>query len=150
MSVARQLNADEEVFAFLDDIYVICSPARVGDIHFLLQQELWRHSRISLHLGKTQVWNRVGFEPPACAELQQAAEEADPDAVVWKGSQEVPRAERGVKILGTPVGDPEYVKAMLSRKTRNIEVSWSTSQTWTICSRLGCCSCSPLPLERII
>ena len=45
-------------------------------------------------LGKTQVWNRAGFEPVACAELQQAAEEADPDAVVWKGSQEVPCVER--------------------------------------------------------
>ena len=122
VAVARQPTADEELFAFLDDIYVICSPERVGDIHFLLQQELWRHSRISLHLGKTQVWNRAGFEPPACAELQQAAEEADPDAVVWKGSQEMPYAERGVKILGTPVGDPEYVKAMLSRKTEENRV----------------------------
>ena len=64
----------------------------------------------------------AGFEPPACAELQQAAEEADPDAVVWKGSHEMPRAERGVKILGTPVGDPEYVKAMLSRKTEEHRV----------------------------
>ena len=36
----------------------------------------------SFHFGKTQVWNRVGFEPPACAELQQAVEEADSDAVV--------------------------------------------------------------------
>ena len=40
-------------------------------------------------------------------ELQQAADEADPDAVVWKG----------VEILGTPVGDPEYVKAKVGRKT---------------------------------
>ena len=66
VAVARQLNADEELFAFLDDIYVICSPERVGDIHFLLQQELWRHSRVSLHLGNTQVWNRAGFEPSVC------------------------------------------------------------------------------------
>ena len=122
VAVARQLTADEELFAFLDDIYVICSPERVGDIHFLLQQELWRHSRISLHLGKTQGWSRAGFEPPACAELQQAAEEADSDAVVWKESQEMPRAQRGVKILGTPVCDPEYVKAMLSRKTEEYRV----------------------------
>ena len=52
--------------------------------------------QLSLHIGKTQVWNRAGFEPPGSAELHQAAEEADPDAVVWKDSQEMPRAERGV------------------------------------------------------
>ena len=103
VSVARQLNAVEELFAFLDNTNVICSLECVGDIHFLLQQELWRHSRMSLHLGKTQVWNRAGFEPRACAELQHAAEEADPDAVVWKGSQEMPCSERGVEILGPPV-----------------------------------------------
>ena len=34
----------------------------------------------------------------------------------------MPRAQRGVKILGTPVCDPEYVKAMLSRKTEEYRV----------------------------
>ena len=35
---------------------------RVGDIHNLLRGELWRHSRIQIHSGKTQMWNRGGFE----------------------------------------------------------------------------------------
>ena len=43
-----------------DDVYVVCSPARVSEVHAILAQELERHAHIRLHLGKTQVWNRGG------------------------------------------------------------------------------------------
>ena len=62
---------------FFDDVNVICSPERVGDIHLLLQ-ELWRHSRISFHHGKTHVKSKnVGTSsflgaPPNVDELQSA------------------------------------------------------------------------------
>ena len=65
------------------------------------------HARISLHLGKTQVWNRAGECPPACEEMQLAAVQVDPEARVWKGDVSRPRSEQGLKILGTPVGQPE-------------------------------------------
>ena len=57
VAIAEQLQENEKLFAFLDDIYVVCDPDRVGNVHQLLQRELWVHARISLHLGKTQVWN---------------------------------------------------------------------------------------------
>ena len=65
-AVQRQLQRDELIFAFLDDIYVKTSPARVSQMYVILQQELWRHARIRVHDGKTQVWNSSGNRPEGC------------------------------------------------------------------------------------
>ena len=70
----------------------------------LLQRELWIHSRIEVHLWKTQVWNRGGFEPPGCHLLIEVARRLDPTAIVWKGDHTLPVDEQGVKVLGTPLG----------------------------------------------
>ena len=112
---AEQLQENEKLFAFLDDIYVVCDPDRVENVHQLLQRELWVHARISLHLGKTQVWNRSGECPPACEEMQRAAVQVDPDVRVWNGDVSRPGSEQGLKILGTPVGQPEYVTTKLDQ-----------------------------------
>ena len=93
MAVARQLNADKELFAF----HPRHSFPRMG----------WRHS-LSVATGVVEAQsnvpppgedpgleNRAGSEPLACAELQQAAEEADPDAVVWKESGDAMFSKRG-------------------------------------------------------
>ena len=40
--------------------------------------------------------------------------DTDPDARVWKGSG-LPTSEQGVRILGTPVGDPDFVQAFLRK-----------------------------------
>ena len=65
LAVQRQLGRDELIFAFLDDIHMKISPDRVAPICALLQQELWRHARIRVHDGQTQVWNRAGFQQDA-------------------------------------------------------------------------------------
>ena len=41
-----QLLPTERLLAFLDDLYVLCSH-RVADVHIVLQQALWEHSRIT-------------------------------------------------------------------------------------------------------
>ena len=48
-AVARGLEEGERLFAFLDDLYVICRPDRVQAVHRTMVQELWDHARISLH-----------------------------------------------------------------------------------------------------
>ena len=53
MAVQRQLEAHERVFAFLDDVYIVTSPDRILAVYTILQAELWRHSRIRVHDGKT-------------------------------------------------------------------------------------------------
>ena len=60
VAVSDQLLPTERLLVFLFDLYVLCSPHRVADVHILLQQALWEHSRISVHHGKTQIWNRAG------------------------------------------------------------------------------------------
>ena len=51
---------DEKLFAFLDDVYVICRPSRVQEVFQLLETELRSRASISIHLGKTKLWNASG------------------------------------------------------------------------------------------
>ena len=62
-AVHRPLRPVELLFAFLDDVYIVCSPARVGMVHTLLENALWGHARIQVHAGKTKVWNLAGVRP---------------------------------------------------------------------------------------
>ena len=102
-AVRDRLLPSERLLAFLDDIYVICSPDRVVSVHVALQEELWAHSRIHVHQGKTQLWNRSG-EPPAGWEAMTAAARED---------QTLMCSQQGMKVLGTPLGHPEFVSAQL-------------------------------------
>ena len=117
VATQEQLRPGEFLFAFLDDICIVCLPDRVGDIHAVLQEELYRHARISVHLGKTKVWNSGGEEPEACAMLQVAARNVDPTATVWRGDPTLPVALQGVEILGTPVGHEAFILHKLVEKT---------------------------------
>ena len=62
-AVDTLLKPDEDIYGFLDDIYVICHPDRVVDIFGILQKELRRHAGIEINRGKTKVWNRGGIRP---------------------------------------------------------------------------------------
>ena len=81
-AVSRLLRPGEKLFAFLDDIYVLCPPARVVEVYGILQAELWRHAGIQINGGKTQVWNQAGVCPPRCEVLEQIARQEDPEATV--------------------------------------------------------------------
>ena len=64
------------------DVYVVCSPDRVWDIHEELRTQLWAHAKIQMHKGKTQVWNRGGVAPDGWERLGAEAQRSDSDAVV--------------------------------------------------------------------
>ena len=70
--------------------------------------ELQRHASIQINVGKTQVWNAGGERPQGCDILEMLA----PEERVWRGSG-VPLSEQGIRVLGTPLGHPEYVNAQL-------------------------------------
>ena len=36
---------------------------------------------------------------------------SDPEAIVWRGDRTLPEDQQGVKVLGTPLGSPEFVRA---------------------------------------
>ena len=80
----------------------------------LLQHELFTHAGIRVHGGKTQVWNMIGIRQGACDVLEQIAQAADPTGSVWRGS-DVPSVQQGIKILGAPLGHPDFVSAYLER-----------------------------------
>ena len=66
LQFAQEQLGNARVFAFLDDVWVVSPPDRVSEVYATLQTELWRHSRIRVHDGKTQVGNRGGIRPPGC------------------------------------------------------------------------------------
>ena len=86
----ERLNEGEHLFASHDDLYTVCLPERVGELHRVLAHELAAQAHIALHHGKTKVWNRGGHEPPACIALQARARLSDEDAIVWRGNHTLP------------------------------------------------------------
>ena len=121
VAVQARLREGERLFAFLDDVYVICAPDRAGDVHKILQEELWRHAKIQVHHGKTKMWNRSGT-PAGVEELTASARVLDPNALVWRGNHALPTSSRGFKVLGVPIGHPDFVEEFLARKTREHEL----------------------------
>ena len=103
--------------AFLDDVYVVCTPDRVADVLTILAQELQRHAHINLHQGKTQVWNRGGEVREGIEAITRAARAVKPDAIVWRGDMLLPLEEQGTKVLGAPIGHPAFVHKYLEKKS---------------------------------
>ena len=51
------LAKGERLMAFLDDVYISTNPEGLKQAYGGAERELWRHARIRVHEGKTQVWN---------------------------------------------------------------------------------------------
>ena len=100
-TTARTFRAGEFMFVLLDDIYFITAPNRVGAIYATLQEALWAHD--------------------ICTVLERMARETDRTARVWRGS-EVLEDEQGMKVLGTPLGHPQYVRRFLSQLSEKHKV----------------------------
>ena len=67
-----------------------------------------------MHQEKTQIWNKAGVTPTGSERLTAVARLADPTAIVWRGDLGLPPEEQGVKILGTPLGHPSFVRSQLA------------------------------------
>ena len=115
--VQSQLEEGEVLMAFLDDMYTVSMPEPVLEVHTFLAETLWTEAGIRVHQGKTQVWNLAGEKPLGCDDLERAALIAGPTAIVWRGSDELLSHRRGIKVLGTPLGHPDFVKAHLDKLT---------------------------------
>ena len=115
-AVQHQLVDGESIFANLDDIHIVTVPERTSIVYNLLQNPLWHTAGIRIHQGKTKVWNNAGEQPAACEVLDRMARAADPTVTtsVWRGS-DVPVSQQGMKVLGTPLGHPAFVRAHLER-----------------------------------
>ena len=118
----------EHLIAFLDDIYVLCSPERTTTLYKLLEDM----AGISCTREKTRVWNRAGVCPDGVVEL-------GPD--VWSPS--------GAKILGISVGSPEFVRSLIEERLDEERKLW---QAISWCRDIQCawqmlvqCAAPPMP-----
>ena len=103
--VSDSLGEGELIFAYLDDVYVLCDPERVAEIFLLVAEALRRHAGVEVNLGKTKVWNAAGEKPRGADTMGREA---------WVGECEVHK--RGVVVLGAPVGHPSFVAKWLQDK----------------------------------
>ena len=69
------------------------------------------------------------MEPEGIEELTRIARRVRPDAVVWRGDQNLPPREQGLKVLGVPIGHPEFVKEFFEGKSRE-QVTLFQSIPW--------------------
>ena len=126
--VQARLRPNERLFTYLDDVCVVSKPDRGGAICTALQESLWAHARIRVHGGKTHVWNQAGQKPDVCEAMQRIAEVSNPRAQVWRGS-EVPSSMQGIRVLGTPLGHPDYVATHLEEIRRKHDVLFEAIPT---------------------
>ena len=117
--MSSRLLQDEQLLAFLDDVYVLCSPNRARVVFDVLQEEILRHTGVHLHFGKTKVWNKAGVEPPGVRELQQKPEEP-----VWVGDRSLPEDQQGLKVLGTPLGSSDFVQKLGEKRLQDERGFW--------------------------
>ena len=47
--------------------------------------------------------------------VNRSSADSDPDVKVWCGDPAFPTSEQGIRILGTPLGHPDFVRAELSQ-----------------------------------
>ena len=60
VAVQESSQPTERLMAFLDDVYLVSQLERTAAAHRELGHHLWTRAGISLHAGKTQIWNRSG------------------------------------------------------------------------------------------
>ena len=110
--VAAGMVPGEQISAFLDDVYLLCQPARVKPLFKLLEGALLRCAGIQLHQGKTKTWNRAGVVPNNIDGVRDDA---------WH--------PEGITVLGTPVGSELYISRKMEERIAKERELWSTIPT---------------------
>ena len=88
-------------------------PERTCELYGIWARELWAHSRIRINGGETQIWIRGGFIPPSHDALVAIARQDGLGSQIWFGDHAAPVSERGIRVLGTPLGSDAFVRAQL-------------------------------------
>ena len=102
----EQLQADELLLAYLDDLYVLCHRSRAAEVFRVVSGCVAEHAGVQAHLGKLRAWCSGGGEaPPDLAAL---------GSEVWTAN--LPPAQNGLMVLGVPVGTPEFIAACGSER----------------------------------
>ena len=101
-----RLTRGERLLAFLDDTFIVTpTAAEAGTAHGHVRLALRNHCGIHVHVGKTKIWIWAGNRLRICDMLERIAQTTGQGV---EGSQ-VPTAEQGMKVLGTPLGHEDCV-----------------------------------------
>ena len=133
-NVQIRLRPGECIFAFLDNVYAVTSPGRSRAVYNLLAEQLWAVAGIRLHTGKTRVWNRAAERPPDMDDLGNE---------VWN--------PEGIKILGIPVGSPQFVQGAIHTRLEDEAKLWDAiswvpdlQSSWQVHVATTSCELCPL------
>ena len=103
---AAKLHRDDALLAFLDDLYVVTVPELARAALDSTTTTVETHCGIASNLGKTRAFTLGETPPPpGISEL---------GAAVWRGDK--PPPERGLVVLSTPIGHPEFVRAWAAER----------------------------------
>ena len=94
----EQLQPQERLMAFLDDVYMVSQPERVGGVYAVLQtyRPRWDQGAWGKDQGVEHGWSST----VSCDVLEQSGRNEDPRAVFFS---RLDFREQGIKILGIPV-----------------------------------------------
>ena len=108
---AAGLHPDDSWVAFLDELYITTTPSRARTSLDMTVKAVADHCGIGSNLGKTRaIGARDGPPPPGIAELGDE---------VWRG--DLCPEQRGIVVLGTPIGHQDFVQAWAARRLEEEE-----------------------------
>ena len=105
-AISDRLLITEKIFAFLDDIHLVCRPNRVAAVHEIVHQELQRHTNIDIHVGRRRFG--IAVARTAAVRVQDPRLEGRPGDPSFRARHE------GV---GRAVGRDECAAKFLEKKT---------------------------------
>ena len=102
-----ELPANCHLIAYLDDIYIVCDRDEVVDVLERTRNVLRQVCRINVNLGKLAAWSQTPTEAPPG--LERFGDN------IWKSA--LPLEQRGLKVLGTPLGTQEFVDRFCAERS---------------------------------
>ena len=108
VAAKEKLNDEDCLFAFLDDLYAITNKERAKSVFDTVTKEVETLAGIRTNLGKLQLYCAGGGEAPRGFEEMQAMRTEDAKKI-WTSDSPQPQ-DRGIIVLGSPLGSPEFTR----------------------------------------
>ena len=99
------------------DVTILASPQRALHLVQRFESLLAHHTQLRLNVAKTALWNEAGMAPDGLESLLL-------ESRVWHGDHALEPSSRGLVLLGTPLGSPQFIANHLQAlSARHTELS---------------------------
>ena len=140
LQLATSCSPTERLLVFLFDLYALCSPHRVGRCaHLIATSALGGLPDLGPSREGPKSGTGQARHPRGWRALTEAARLVDPEAVAWRGDPLLPPSVHKVKIFGTLLGHPDFVRAHLAIPPKPRGFCCNGSLPSRICKGRGCC-----------